>query len=111
MTCGTVSLILPSDHVQLQPTQSPFQPGDRASIEAPQPTTTKPVARPHSAPDVCVTKLETARTLESIEKSQILSVLGQTNWRIEGDAAQVLNLHPNTLRSRIKKLGLQRPTS
>jgi PAS domain S-box-containing protein len=52
-------------------------------------------------------------SLESIEKAHILSVLGQTNWRIEGEggAAQILGLHPNTLRSRIKKLGLCRPTN
>jgi transcriptional regulator of acetoin/glycerol metabolism len=52
-------------------------------------------------------------SLESIEKSHILSVLGQTNWRIEGEggAAQILGLHPNTLRSRMKKLGITRPTN
>lgn len=56
---------------------------------------------------------QTPRSLESIEKSHILTVLGQTNWRIEGEAgaAQILELHPNTLRSRIKKLGLSRPTN
>jgi formate hydrogenlyase transcriptional activator len=49
-------------------------------------------------------------SLESIEKSHILHVLEKTNWRIEGDAgaAQILGLHPNTLRSRMKKLGLSR---
>ncbi len=52
-------------------------------------------------------------SLESIEKSHILSVLGKANWRIEGEAgaAQILGLHPNTLRSRMKKLGISRPTS
>jgi formate hydrogenlyase transcriptional activator len=35
--------------------------------------------------------------------------LRQTNWRIEGPkgAALILGLHPNTLRSRIRKLGIQ----
>ena len=40
----------------------------------------------------------------------ILAVLGQTNWVIEGPrgAAAILGLHPNTLRSRLKKLGASR---
>jgi PAS domain S-box-containing protein len=49
-------------------------------------------------------------TLEDVERSHILSVLRQTSWVIEGPrgAAQILGLHPNTLRSRVKKLGLAR---
>ena len=49
-------------------------------------------------------------TLEDVERRHILEVLDQTKWVIEGrrGAAQVLNLHPNTLRSRLKKLGIQR---
>ncbi len=50
-------------------------------------------------------------SLEEIEKGHILKVLGQTRWVIEGPrgAADMLGLHPNTLRSRLKKLGLSRP--
>jgi formate hydrogenlyase transcriptional activator len=46
-----------------------------------------------------------------MEKSHILEVLRQTNWRIEGPkgAALILGLHPNTLRSRIRKFGIHRP--
>ncbi|MFO0941239.1 MAG: helix-turn-helix domain-containing protein [Pirellulales bacterium] len=53
------------------------------------------------------------QSLEAIEKSHILRVLENANWRIEGEsgAAQILGLHPNTLRSRLKKLGLNRPTT
>jgi transcriptional regulator with GAF, ATPase, and Fis domain len=49
-------------------------------------------------------------TLEELERSHILSVLEQTDGVIEGTrgAAKVLDLHPNTLRSRMKKLGLAR---
>jgi transcriptional regulator with GAF, ATPase, and Fis domain len=49
-------------------------------------------------------------TLEDVERRHILEVLDQMKWVIEGrsGAAQVLNLHPNTLRSRMKKLGIQR---
>jgi formate hydrogenlyase transcriptional activator len=51
-------------------------------------------------------------TLEEIERHHILSVLEQARWVIEGvrGAARILNLHPNTLRSRMKKLGIRRPT-
>jgi formate hydrogenlyase transcriptional activator len=50
-------------------------------------------------------------TLEEIERHHILDTLEQTRWTIDGPngAAKLLNLHPNTLRSRMKKLGIQRP--
>jgi formate hydrogenlyase transcriptional activator len=49
-------------------------------------------------------------SLEQVEKRHILEVLTQTKWVIEGGngAAKILDLHPNTLRSRMKKLGLDR---
>jgi PAS domain S-box-containing protein len=49
-------------------------------------------------------------TLEATEREHILTVLGQTNWVVEGPrgAAKLLGLHPNTLRSRMKKLGIRR---
>jgi PAS domain S-box-containing protein len=49
-------------------------------------------------------------TLESTERSHILAALKQTNWVIDGPrgAAKILALHPNTLRSRMKKLGIIR---
>ncbi len=48
--------------------------------------------------------------LEDVERDHILNVLGQTGWVIDGPkgAATVLGLHPNTLRSRLKKLGIER---
>ena len=49
-------------------------------------------------------------SLELVEKRHILDVLGQTEWVIEGPggAAKILDLHPNTLRSRMKKLRIER---
>jgi formate hydrogenlyase transcriptional activator len=49
--------------------------------------------------------------LESVERSHIISALQKTSWVIDGPrgAAQILGLHPNTLRSRLKKLGISRP--
>jgi formate hydrogenlyase transcriptional activator len=53
---------------------------------------------------------ENSLALEAVEKRHILAVLQQTAWVIEGaqGAARILNLHPNTLRSRMKKLGIRR---
>jgi transcriptional regulator with GAF, ATPase, and Fis domain len=50
--------------------------------------------------------------LEDVERQHILVVLEQSKWVIEGErgAAKTLNLHPNTLRSRMKKLGIRRPS-
>ncbi len=49
--------------------------------------------------------------IDEVQRRHILTVLEQTGWVIEGDkgAAKVLNLHPNTLRGRMKKLGIRRP--
>src|SRR5262249_39486226 len=51
------------------------------------------------------------QSLVAVERDHILSVLRQTDWVIEGPggAAKVLAMHPNTLRSRLKKLGISRP--
>ena len=48
------------------------------------------------------------RTLEQVERTHILNVLKQTSWRIAGEqgAAAILDMHPNTLRSRMQKLGI-----
>ena len=51
------------------------------------------------------------QTIAEVEKAHMLAVLRQTNWRINGDgnAADRLGLHPNTMRFRMKKLGIHRP--
>ena len=51
------------------------------------------------------------KTLEEMERNQILKVLSETRWRIEGKdgAAAILGLHPSTLRARMHKLGIVRP--
>lgn len=47
-------------------------------------------------------------SLEDVERQHIRAVLKQTGGVVEGPkgAATILNLHPNTLRSRMKKLGI-----
>ena len=49
-------------------------------------------------------------TLAEVEREYILRTLGQTNGIVEGPkgAARLLNLHPNTLRHRMAKLGIGR---
>ncbi len=51
------------------------------------------------------------KDMAAMEREHILRVLTETGWKIEGakGAASILNLHPSTLRFRIKKLGLKRP--
>ena len=49
-------------------------------------------------------------SLESSTRNHILAALEQSGWVIDGPrgAAKILGLHPNTLRSRMKKLGISR---
>ena len=52
-------------------------------------------------------------TLDEVEREYIGQVLEGCSWRIEGSggAADRLGLHPNTLRNRMRKLGLRRPAA
>ncbi len=85
---------------------------DRSLLLATTPPTTAlqelAVAAPASLPGPVVAA---PSALEDVERQYILDVLTQARWVIEGEhgAAKILNLHPNTLRSRMKKLGIQRP--
>jgi len=49
-------------------------------------------------------------SLEEVERVHILAALEQSGWVIDGPrgAAAILKLHPNTLRSRMEKLGIKR---
>lgn len=60
---------------------------------------------------LCAVPVEAAGgSLVTVERDHIQRVLEQTGGVIEGPkgAAKVLQMHPNTLRSRMKKLGIQR---
>jgi transcriptional regulator with GAF, ATPase, and Fis domain len=50
-------------------------------------------------------------TLRDVERTHILRILDETNWVIEGKhgASARLDIHPATLRSRMQKLGINRP--
>jgi transcriptional regulator with GAF, ATPase, and Fis domain len=64
--------------------------------------------KPKSAGD-----LNAHLSLQQVEKRHILEVLARTDGVIEGSrgAAKLLGLHPNTLRSRMKRLGIGRSSS
>jgi PAS domain S-box-containing protein len=57
--------------------------------------------------------IEGTQSLEEIDRAHIVEVLQRTGWKIDGTdgAARLLKLHPSTLRSRIKKLGIRRSAS
>ncbi|MBW1786666.1 MAG: sigma 54-interacting transcriptional regulator [Deltaproteobacteria bacterium] len=50
------------------------------------------------------------KSYQDMERDYILQVLEATQWKIQGEnsAARVLQMHPNTLRARMKKLGIKR---
>lgn len=76
-----------------------------------QESSVQPLTNNGSGPALSTTPApEEPLSLEEIERRHILTILKQTKGVVEGPrgAAQILNLHPNTLRSRMKKLGIKR---
>ena len=55
--------------------------------------------------------LPTGATFEQYEYNLILRTLKNVHWKLEGPggAAELLNIHPSTLRSKMRKLGIERP--
>jgi transcriptional regulator with GAF, ATPase, and Fis domain len=49
--------------------------------------------------------------LKEMEKEHITQVLEITQWKVSGEngAARILDINPQTLVSRMKKLGIQKP--
>ncbi len=67
-----------------------------------------------SWPSVRLTKTSPSNglvSLEDMERDYVLKVLQKTKWVVGGKkgAAEILNVHPNTLRSRLAKLGIEKP--
>jgi transcriptional regulator with GAF, ATPase, and Fis domain len=58
-----------------------------------------------------LTKSKTPISLNENERLHILWVLQKTGWKIrgQGGAAELLEIHPSTLASRMKKLNIHRP--
>ncbi|CAB4243219.1 PAS domain S-box [Methylacidimicrobium sp. AP8] len=67
-----------------------------------------PLENPSSFAPPAASPAPLARRLQKIEQQQIREALEQSRWRISGPlgAATRLGLHPNTLRYRMRKLGL-----
>jgi transcriptional regulator with GAF, ATPase, and Fis domain len=53
------------------------------------------------------------KCMADVEREHILATLQRTKWKIAGPqgAAQILRMKPSTMRFRMKKLGLKRPTA
>ncbi|QSA98916.1 sigma 54-interacting transcriptional regulator [Methylococcus sp. EFPC2] len=68
-----------------------------------------PLVDPRPAPVSSVGRVE---SLQAVEREHILRALRDTGWVISGPkgAAAMLDLNPNTLRSRMQKLGIFRNT-
>ena len=62
-------------------------------------------------PDVFTDSFQPRETLEQNEYNLILRTLKNVHWKLEGPggAAELLNINPSTLRSKMRKLGIQRP--
>jgi formate hydrogenlyase transcriptional activator len=90
-----------SSVLELEPDLIPeLLPADSSSIRDTPTETVEPPSTVAPAPT----------TLEDMERAHIIAVLNQTSGVVEGPrgAAKILGLHPNTLRHRIRKLGLKR---
>jgi formate hydrogenlyase transcriptional activator len=81
--------------LRLGPDLLPAEGSDKAAVVEHEPT---------SEPD-------SSASLEEVARRHILRVLDKTGWLISGPngAGAILNVHPNTLRSQMKRLGIRRP--
>jgi len=82
----------------------------------PEPTASRPATpTPVAAPAVAVAPVKDGEglpaMLEAVERAHIIAALEQSGGVVDGarGAARRLKMHPNTLRSRIEKLGIKRP--
>ena len=71
-----------------------------------------PQAAPRTTPSGPAPAAPGGGTLEQLERARILEALEQTKWRVSGPkgAAVRLGLKPTTLESRMKRLGIVRPS-
>jgi transcriptional regulator with GAF, ATPase, and Fis domain len=61
--------------------------------------------------DADVDRIRTVSELRELERANIRRALDSAGWRVSGDggAAHLLGMHPSTLSSRMKSLGIRRP--
>ena len=77
---------------------------ERAMIQAKDTTLRIPPLDPASQPGAA------PRTMVEVERQHIVDVLAQTGWRVRGKhgAAEILDIKPTTLESRMQRLGIRR---
>jgi len=72
-------------------------------------------ALPEPAPRLTLDPVVSAgpRTLVELERDHIIATLEGLRWKVEGEggAAEVLGINPSTLRTRMRKHGIQRPAA
>ena len=80
-----------------------FTSGNMLQLAAPLKALDSDHRTPHDMP---------MKSLSEMEKEYILQALNKTNWNIsgKGGAAELLGLNPSTLRGRIRKHGIYRPS-
>jgi transcriptional regulator with GAF, ATPase, and Fis domain len=78
---------------------------DRALPDSP--TTSEPTPPPGSGPQRILTITE----MQDLERSNLLRALEDAGWNVsgKGGAAEKLGMNPNTLSSRMRSLGIERP--
>jgi formate hydrogenlyase transcriptional activator len=81
---------------------------ERVAILAQTPVLELDAAFPSGAGSAATQPIRPDETLDAVQRDHILAVLKMTGGIVEGTkgAASILGLHPNTLRSRMKKLGI-----
>lgn len=69
------------------------------------------VDEPLTQPETFLDSFQTAETFEQNEYNLIVRTLKTVHWKLEGPggAAELLHINPSTLRSKMRKLGIQRP--
>jgi chemotaxis protein methyltransferase CheR len=84
---------------------------ERAIIQSPGRKLVLPDGLPHAITPGRTGQGTAMKDLKGIERKHIFEVLEESGWKIkgEGNAANRLGLNSSTLRSRMKKLGIERP--
>ena len=61
--------------------------------------------------EAAVREKDDLKPMVEMEREYVLRVLDKVSWKIEGKsgAAEILDMNPGTLRSRMKKLGIRKP--
>jgi DNA-binding NtrC family response regulator len=84
--------------------------GDGQRLEVERALGAGPLSPPPPAPPPSSVPSQAIEPLEVVTRRHIERALAQTLGRVEGPfgAARLLDIHPDTLRSRMRKLGIER---